>query len=222
MVLMMRMDYRWLRVASVPLFIIGVASLLLVFVPADQHRGRRLRPLAQDRAAAGGPPGRVHEARPGRVPRPLVRQAGDRGARVLGGHGAVPRDHGPRRRPRPARARPRHLVRARVHGVHAVLPRGREPDPPAGMPAAAVPAVRCCSCAATRWTASRPGSTRGRTPRASASTASRATSRSRWAACRRGPRREPARGRAVPAQRVERLHLRDHRRGVRPARRRAW
>ena len=33
MVLMMRMDYRWLRVASVPLFIIGVAGLLLVFVP---------------------------------------------------------------------------------------------------------------------------------------------------------------------------------------------
>ena len=98
MVLMMRIDYRWLRVASVPLFIIGVASLLLVFVPADQHRRRRLGPLAQGRAAAGGPPGRVHEARPGRVPRPLVRQARDRGARVLGGDGAVPRDHGPRRR----------------------------------------------------------------------------------------------------------------------------
>ncbi len=37
---------------------------------------------------------------------------------------------------------------------------------------------------------------------------------------RRGPRREPARGRPVPAQRVQRLHLRDHRRGVRPAGRR--
>ncbi len=34
MLVMMRVDYRWLRVVSVPLFIIGVAGLLLVFVPA--------------------------------------------------------------------------------------------------------------------------------------------------------------------------------------------
>jgi cell division protein FtsW len=34
MVVMMRVDYRWLRVASVPLFLVGIASLLLVFVPA--------------------------------------------------------------------------------------------------------------------------------------------------------------------------------------------
>ena len=34
MVVMMRVDYRWLRVASVPLFIVGVAALLLVFIPA--------------------------------------------------------------------------------------------------------------------------------------------------------------------------------------------
>ena len=33
MVVMMRVDYRWLRVASVPLFAIGVAALILVFVP---------------------------------------------------------------------------------------------------------------------------------------------------------------------------------------------
>jgi cell division protein FtsW len=31
---MMRVDYRWLRVASVPLFIIGIIALILVFVPA--------------------------------------------------------------------------------------------------------------------------------------------------------------------------------------------
>ena len=35
-----------------------------------------------------------------------------------------------------------------------------------------------------------------------------------------GPRREPARGRPVPAERQQRLHLRDHRRGVRVRRRR--
>ena len=33
MVAMMRIDYRWLRVASVPLFAIGIVGLLLVFVP---------------------------------------------------------------------------------------------------------------------------------------------------------------------------------------------
>jgi cell division protein FtsW len=34
MVVMMRVDYRWLRVASVPLFVIGIIGLLLVFIPA--------------------------------------------------------------------------------------------------------------------------------------------------------------------------------------------
>jgi cell division protein FtsW len=33
MVAMMRIDYRWLRVASVPLFAIGIVGLILVFVP---------------------------------------------------------------------------------------------------------------------------------------------------------------------------------------------
>ena len=33
MVVMMRVDYRWLRVASVPIFLVAVASLALVFVP---------------------------------------------------------------------------------------------------------------------------------------------------------------------------------------------
>ncbi len=33
MLAMMRVDYRWLRVASVPLFLIGVVGLLLVFIP---------------------------------------------------------------------------------------------------------------------------------------------------------------------------------------------
>jgi cell division protein FtsW len=33
MLVMMRVDYRWLRVASIPMFIVGVAALILVFVP---------------------------------------------------------------------------------------------------------------------------------------------------------------------------------------------
>ncbi len=32
MLVMMRIDYRWLRIASVPLFLVGVAGLLLVFI----------------------------------------------------------------------------------------------------------------------------------------------------------------------------------------------
>ncbi|MCJ7711404.1 MAG: putative lipid II flippase FtsW, partial [Chloroflexi bacterium] len=34
MLVMMRIDYRWLRVASVPLFLAGIVGLLLVFIPA--------------------------------------------------------------------------------------------------------------------------------------------------------------------------------------------
>jgi cell division protein FtsW len=34
MLVMMRVDYRWLRVASVPMFIGGIVALLLVFIPA--------------------------------------------------------------------------------------------------------------------------------------------------------------------------------------------
>ena len=33
MLVMMRVDYRWLRVASIPMFIVGVAGLILVFIP---------------------------------------------------------------------------------------------------------------------------------------------------------------------------------------------
>jgi cell division protein FtsW len=34
MLVMMRVDYRWLRVASIPMFLVGVAGLILVFIPA--------------------------------------------------------------------------------------------------------------------------------------------------------------------------------------------
>ncbi len=33
MVVMMRVDYRWLRVVSVPMFLVGIGALMLVFVP---------------------------------------------------------------------------------------------------------------------------------------------------------------------------------------------
>jgi cell division protein FtsW len=34
MLVMMRVDYRWLRVASIPMFVVGVVGLVLVFIPA--------------------------------------------------------------------------------------------------------------------------------------------------------------------------------------------
>ena len=75
MALMMRVDYRYLRLASVPFYLVAIVLLVLVFVPAAQHRDRRLGALAQARTAAGHPPGRDRQARPGHLSRPLVRQA---------------------------------------------------------------------------------------------------------------------------------------------------
>jgi cell division protein FtsW len=34
MLVMMRVDYRWLRLASVPMFLVGIAGLFMVFIPA--------------------------------------------------------------------------------------------------------------------------------------------------------------------------------------------
>ena len=49
MVVMMRVDYRYLRLVSVPFYIVAVGLLLLVFVPAVQPRRRRLGALARAR-----------------------------------------------------------------------------------------------------------------------------------------------------------------------------
>ena len=49
---MMRVDYRYLRLASVPFFVVAVVLLVLVFVPAAQHLVGGSAPLAPARAAA--------------------------------------------------------------------------------------------------------------------------------------------------------------------------
>ena len=85
MAVMMRVDYRYLRLVSVPFYVVAIVLLVLVFVPRVQHRRRRLGALAQDRAAAGDPPGRDRQAGAGHLPRPLVRQARAPGPRLLGG-----------------------------------------------------------------------------------------------------------------------------------------
>ena len=63
MAVMMRVDYRYLRLASVPFYIVAVVLLVLVFVPQLNIVDRRVGALAQARAAAGDPPGRVRQAR---------------------------------------------------------------------------------------------------------------------------------------------------------------
>ena len=72
---MMRVDYRYLRLVSVPFYVVAIVLLVLVFVPAAQHRRRRLGPLAAARPAAGDPPGRDRQAGAGHLSRPLVREA---------------------------------------------------------------------------------------------------------------------------------------------------
>ena len=221
MVLMMRMDYRWLRVASVPLFIIGVAGLLLVFVPqinvvvGGSARWLKIGPLPA-----------VHPAEFMKLALVvyLAHWFAKRGSTVRGfWTGTAP------------------FLVITVPVVVLVL---LEPDLGtssvlaftaftlfflaganlihlAGLAAAAVPAVALLFMKGYQmdritawlnpWTdASGLGfhSVQGYLALALGGLVGR------------GPWREPARGRPVPAQRVQRLHLRDHRRGVRAARRR--
>ena len=92
MAVMMRVDYRYLRLASVPLYIVAVVLLVLVFVPqlniviGGSARWLKLGPLPVD------PPGRVRQARRDHLSRALVRQARQAGPRLLGRDRAVP-DH---------------------------------------------------------------------------------------------------------------------------------
>ena len=124
MVGMMRIDYRYLRLASIPF--LGIAVLLLVLVFVDQLNvvvGGSARWLKLARPA-GHPPRRGRQAGPRRLSRPLVRQARHQGARVLGRDRAVPHHPGADLLPGVPGAGPRHDVRHRLDGVDAVL-RGR-------------------------------------------------------------------------------------------------
>ena len=89
-------------------------------------------------------------------------------------------------------------------------------------PRRSCPSSRSCSSRATRSTGSAPGSTRGRTRTGIGFHSIQsylALALGGVTGAGLGP--EPARGWSVPAQRLERLHLRDHRRGVRAGRRRS-
>ncbi len=142
MVVMMRVDYRWLRLVSVPRFIVGVVLLLLVFVPPiNVVVGGSARWLVI------GPLPAVHPAEFTKLALIvyLAHWFAKRGSTVRGFRtGTVPflvitvpiivlvfnePDLG-------------HVVRHRVHRVHHVLRRGREPaSSSAGARRPPVPAV---------------------------------------------------------------------------------
>ena len=130
MVAMMRLDYRYLRLVSVPFYVVAIVLLVLVFVPEFNIVDRRLGALAQARTAAGHPPGRDRQARAGHLPRPLARQARGARPRLLGRHRAVPDHRRADRRARLQGARPRHDGRPHPDRVHDVLRRRRQPGPP--------------------------------------------------------------------------------------------
>ena len=60
---MMRVDYRYLRFVSVPVYAFALAPARPRLRPEPERRRRRLGPLAEAAAPAGPPPGRVREAR---------------------------------------------------------------------------------------------------------------------------------------------------------------
>ena len=221
---MMRVDYRCLR---------------LVSVPAVRARARPARPRLRSRASAivvggsarwlkVGPLPAVHPAEFAKLALVIYlahwfakRGAPDHG--LLGGHGPVPRHLVPDRRARLQGARPRDDDRHRADGAHDVLrrrrrtlstsrrwrvagARGGRGGRPARLPAGPDPGLaRPVGRPARDGLPHDPGAARARARRDA----------------RRGPRREPAGRRPVPAERQQRLHLRDHRRGVRARRGRA-
>ena len=219
---MMRIDYRWLRMVSVPGLRDRARAPRPRVRPGPEPRRRRLRPLARPRTAAWRPPGRDRQARADRLPRPLARQPGQEDRRVPVGHGAVPAHRRAGDRPRLQGARPRDDGRDHADGVHDVLRRRARACGSsarwAGSPFAGVLLVGLKDYQLERirtfidpWAdplgdrlPHDPGPARARARRDP----------------RQRPGREQARRRPVPAERLERLHLRDHRRGVRLRRRR--
>ena len=157
----MRVDYRYLRLVSVPLFIVAIVLLVLVCSCPQLNVvvGGSARWL-KHRAAAGGPPGRDREARARRLPGPLVRQARQPGRGFWGGTVAVPGHRRPGHRPRLQGARPRHDVGHHADRVHDVLRRrARTSIHLGGLASAAIAGGRrCCFIAGpTSSTASGPG-----------------------------------------------------------------
>ena len=224
MVVVMRIDYRWLRLASVPVYVDRARPARPRVRARSSTAWSAARPAGSCRAAAGGPPGRVREARAGRLPRPLDRQRGPADRRLPAG--TVP------------------FLLIAVPGRRARL---REPDLGTTVGHRARPRSRCSSSPA------RASSSSARWARSASSACLLVGLRGYqierirtfldpWAdplgtgfhtiqgllalglggIFGAGLGESQARRRAVPAERLERLHLRDHRRGVRVRRRGRW
>ena len=217
MVVMMRVDYRWLRVASLPLFLIGIAGLLLVFLdpinivvggsarwikigplpavhPAEIMKLALVVYLAHWFAKRGTA---VHGLLTGTLPFlvitvpvvVLVLLEPDLGTSSILAFTAFTMFF-------LAGANVVHLAAMAVAAVPAVVlmfMRGYQMDRDHGL-------AGPLELRVGPRLPQHPGLLRAGAGRR----------------LRRRPGREPAGGRAVPAQRLQRLHLRHHRRGVRP------
>ena len=204
-----------------PAFLVALVLLVIVLLrryrPIQPDRGRRLRPLAQDRPAARDAPGGVRQARPRRLPRPLDGDA---------------RDQDRQHRRRPA-AVPAHRRTGHPAGADGAGPgHDRRPDPDRLHDASSWPVPACgSSCCSSRpgsppWATSssatlpavprrRPSSIPGPTPRATASTPSRACfALALGGLVGHGLGQSRSAGGLYLPQRSQRLHLRRHRRGA--------
>ena len=134
----MRVDYRWLRLASLPLLLVAGVLLVLVQVDSFQVTVGGSVAVAQAPGPAGDPAERAGEARPRHLPGPLDGPARRRGGRPPDRPAAVRRDRGPVRPAHLQVARHRLGGRPRPDGRRHVLPGGRQPLYLAGLGAAAV------------------------------------------------------------------------------------
>ncbi len=132
MAAMMRVDYRYLRLASVPMYVVAIALLVLVFVPAlNIEVGGSARWLKLPLLPA------VHPAEFAKLALVIYlahwfAKRGARHPRVLERHGPVPRHRRAGHRARLQGTRPRHDRRHHPDRVHDVLRRRGEPHPSRG------------------------------------------------------------------------------------------
>ena len=223
MAVMMRVDYRYLRLVSVPVYVVALVLLVLVFVPSlNVVVGGSARWLKV------GPLPAVHPAEFAKLAMVIYlahwfakRGTGIRG--LLGRHGPVPRSSS-RRSSRWSSSEP-DLGTTMVIGLTALtmfFVAGGEPAPPrvrssGWRPSSAIVVVGLRGYQMDRirtWLDPVGRPARDGLPHDPGP--ARAGARRDP---RRRARREPAGRRPVPAEREQRLHLRDHRRGVRADRR---
>ena len=187
MAAMMRVDYRYLRLVSVPFFAFAIVLLVRRPRPAMVHTpdlGRRSARWLQL-----GPLPAIHPAEIAKLALViyLAHWFAKRGTRVggpVGRHARVPDHHAPDRRARLQGARPGHDDGHHGDRVHDVLRRRCEHVPSRrAMGASALVAMISSACARTRWTGSGRGSTPGPIRSATGSTPSRACSRWASAGC---------------------------------------